>query len=92
MQYGTIITPTIYQKICKQEHYMIKHQGFGISTKELETIEQNNIRIIRIIYIGKTENKIYISTIKQWIDSNKKENYENDEQKFLPINEMIEEI
>lgn len=90
IQYGQIINPNMYQKICKPEHFMTKYQGFGISEYILDMLIQKDIKIIQIIYLGKTKTEVYITTTRQYINSNKKHTYkENDKQRFLSTKEMI---
>lgn len=89
MRYGTIITPKIYQKICKSEHFFKQYRGFGISKTELKEIINEGIKIIQIIYMGKKETEVFIATTKQYSKSEKEYNNNGDIQKIVSVGEMI---
>lgn len=89
-EHGKIITPYVYQKVCRPEHVFKKYAGIGISTTEINTMILNNIKIIRIIYEGIQGRKVFISTVRQYIETPNKYTYEDiDTQKVLPFKEMI---
>lgn len=89
-QHGKVVTPTVYQKICRPEHVFKKYEGIGISLTEIETMITNNIKIIRIIYEGTRGRIIYIATTKQYLETTNTHTYEEeDTQKILPFKEML---
>jgi len=85
----SVINPNVYQKICTQEHFMRKFGGFGISVSILNKLVDNNIQIIKIVYLGATTRK-YITTTKNFMDSNIKWDNKGDLQHFVKIKEMQE--
>lgn len=90
--YGDITLEKIYTKICNEKHIMHKYQAFGISNQIIEMLKKTQIKIIKITYINEIDTKIYISTLKQYIESEIKELNpikKGDYQKFVPIKEMI---
>lgn len=88
---GDIVTPMCYQKLCRPEHYMIKYNGFGISETILSKLQDEGIKIVRIIYMGKRGTEFYLATTKQFLESEKKHlNNGNDPQKFVSVGEMLQ--
>lgn len=91
VKYGTIVEPKCYQKVCEPEHYMIKFQGFGISESILQELQEEGVKIIRIIYMGKIETRVYITSVIEFTKSLKTHNFNgNDLQYFVSIKDMIE--
>lgn len=92
LQYGVEKQYSFYIKTCKPEHYMKKFQGFGISDDELERMNENGISFVMIVYMGKRGVINYLSTIKQWMNSEKRHvdtsNGSDDPQTFLSESEM----
>ena len=83
IEHGSFLNLAIYQKIVKPEHYMIKFNGFGISVYVLRKLIREEIKLIRFIYLGKGEKKIYLATTKQYVESNFSHIFlDKDKQKF----------
>lgn len=94
MEYGKITQIKTYNKYCKPEHFMAKFQGYGISDVELEKIYSSGAKFVQIIYMGIKRNKIFLSHISQWKDSEKKyvdtSNGFEDPQTFLSEKDMLQ--
>ena len=77
-----------YVKTCTKEHFMIKHNGFGISTKILDRLKELTVNEIEIIYNGVRGKKKYLSRLSNWLNSTKFSEYDGDAQLFLSLNDM----
>lgn len=53
------------------EHYFKIHQGFGMSMDILRTLDLHGVIEIRIVYHGKTGNRVYKTTPQNWIKKGK---------------------
>ena len=95
LKYGAIKNLKYYSKLCKPEHFFIKYGGFGCSISELQLMEHNDVKFIIISYISnKGGIKTYLSTLEQWIKSEKTYIFQyngiDDKQNFLSIKDMWE--
>lgn len=91
MNKGKIKKADVFRKFCTTEHLMRKFNGFGISEYILKNLDKYNIKIIQIVYQKKNESKVYLASLKQFQESEKKHTFEKDDhQRFVSIKEMIE--
>lgn len=89
-----LILMHVHQKVVRTIHVMMKYDGVGLSEDKLKQLNKNGVKVIRTIYLSNEGTKIYISTLKQFLTSDKRELnplIKNDYQRFVSFRDMIEE-
>jgi hypothetical protein len=96
-EFGEIIGQ-VYVSYRKPNHYFRMFQGFGISTKILNQLNLEGVKIVKIIYKGVKE-MVYKVPLSDYLNSNKKFVFQDkfnrfggelDEQKFISVKDMQE--
>lgn len=81
---GYIEGDTFYREV-KNEHYMIKENGYGEQADVLQKLLKNGVKKIRI----KTKNgTLHESDLKDWVLKGKRKKYGHGNQVFLPVEYM----
>jgi len=87
---GNIIGDTYYTQR-KQNHYMIKYHGFGISINIFPMLLEDGVKFVQIEYLGINGIRIYKCPLSKFVESEKRWTYHNEDiQKFVSISDMKE--
>jgi len=85
---GNIIGDT-YHTQRKPNHFMRMYQGFGISINIFPMLVEEGVKFVQIEYLGVNGTIKYRCLLKQFIESEKRYTYkEEDVQKFVSASEM----
>ena len=78
----------------KQEHFMFKYNGFGISQYLISFLKEQGVNMVIVDYKGDRTRKVFYCPLNQYIYSHKIHLFgEEDVQRFVDINDMeVEEI
>ena len=57
----------------RHNHYYRKYLGFGLSESILKELEADGVTTVQITYLGKTCKKILLTTLQQWLSSQKRD-------------------
>ena len=80
---GTI-QKDIFIKRASSKHYMVKYQGYGISSKVIEKLCKLNVEHIII----KTATEEYTAPLELWLEEGTLDNFGHGEQIFYPVAKM----
>lgn len=73
----------------KQQHFMKKYQGFGISITELRRLYDANVKEVVLKYeTSRGTNKLYKTQLWDWLMSKKEYDDEGDLQRFISVTDM----
>jgi hypothetical protein len=82
----------VYETQRTREHLYRKHQSFGLSRAVYNRLLGYGVRMVRIVYEGKTGRAVFMSTLAQWSPLNPSVMFVNehgfDNQYHLPIRLM----